>query len=84
MRSAKGARAGWTITRGSPVPIPAGASGKCKYDDSEHAGGDTKNRLVDTTIRLDKGSYVVHFVSDDSHSANEWNASSPADGTHWG
>ena len=55
-----------------------------KYDDSEHAGGDTKNRLVDATIRLDKGSYVVHFVSDDSHSADEWNASSPADSKHWG
>ena len=55
-----------------------------KYDDTEHAGGDTKNRLVDRSIRLEKGSYVVHYLSDDSHSADEWNSASPADGKHWG
>jgi hypothetical protein len=55
-----------------------------RYDDTEHAGGDPKNRLSDTTIRLDKGNYVVHYISDDSHSADEWNASSPSDGKHWG
>ena len=30
-----------------------------RYDDTEGAGGDPKNRLVDTTVRLDKGSYIV-------------------------
>jgi hypothetical protein len=55
-----------------------------EYDATEPAGGDRKNRLVDTTIHLDKGSYVVHYVSDDSHSAEEWNAPAPPDGRHWG
>lgn len=55
-----------------------------RYADTEHGGGDSKNRLVDTTVRLEPGSYVVHYVSDDSHSADEWNASAPADGRHWG
>ena len=55
-----------------------------RYDDTERAGGDRKNRLVDTTMHLDKGSYVVHYITDDSHSADEWNASAPPDGRHWG
>ena len=55
-----------------------------RYNDTEGAGGDPKNRLVDTTVRLDKGSYIVHYISDDSHSAEEWNASAPADGRRWG
>jgi hypothetical protein len=55
-----------------------------RYDDTEGAGGDPKNRLVDTTVRLDAGRYVAHYVSDDSHSAEEWNASAPADSRRWG
>ena len=51
---------------------------------TESAGGDQKNRLVDTTIHLDKGNYVVHYLSDDSHSADEWNATAPRDGRRWG
>jgi len=55
-----------------------------RYGDTSSAGGDPKNRLVDTVIHLDKGSYVLHFISDDSHSYGDWNASAPADGAHWG
>jgi hypothetical protein len=55
-----------------------------RYASTEGAGGDPKNRLVDTTIRLDKGSYVVHYISDGSHSTGEWNASAPPDGRRWG
>ena len=55
-----------------------------EYDATEPAGGDRKNRLVDTTIHLDKGSYVVHYVTDDSHSAEEWNAPAPPDAQRWG
>jgi hypothetical protein len=55
-----------------------------RYEDTEHAGGDPKNRLVDTKLHLEKGSYIVHYVSDGSHSADEWNAAAPADGRHWG
>ncbi len=55
-----------------------------RYDETEGAGGDPKNRLVDTTVRLEKGRYLVHYVSDSSHSAEGWNAGAPADGRHWG
>ncbi len=55
-----------------------------RYDDTEPAGGDRKNRLIDTTIHLEKGSYIVHYVSDDSHSPDAWNAAAPADGRRWG
>ena len=51
---------------------------------SEHAGGAAKNRLVDRVIRLEAGSYMVNFVSDDSHSYDEWNAAPPLDPEHWG
>ena len=55
-----------------------------RYADTESAGGDAKNRLVDRTIHLEKGDYVVHYVSDDSHSYDDWNAAAPSDGQHWG
>ena len=55
-----------------------------RYEETEHAGGDAKNRLVDRTIHLEKGDYVVHYVSDDSHSADGFNASAPPDAKRWG
>ena len=55
-----------------------------EYDATEAAGGDRKNRLADTTLHLDQGNYVVHYLSDDSHSAAEWNAAAPPDGRRWG
>jgi len=55
-----------------------------EYDATNPAGGDRKNRVVDTTIHLDQGNYIVHYLSDDSHSAQEWNATAPPDGRRWG
>jgi hypothetical protein len=57
---------------------------KMEYDETRHAGGDKKNRLVDKVIHLDKGNYVVHFVTDDTHSYRDWNSSPPFDPEHWG
>jgi hypothetical protein len=54
-----------------------------RYADTQHAGGDPKNRLVDRVIHLDKGDYVVHYVSDDSHAYHDWNAAA-SDARHWG
>jgi hypothetical protein len=54
------------------------------YGETEHAGGDNKNRLVSTVIHLDKGSYVVYFVTDGSHSYRDWNAAPPFDPERWG
>ncbi len=55
-----------------------------RYDDTESAGGDSKNRLVDRVVHLDRGSYTVYYVTDDSHSAEKWNAAAPSDGRRWG
>jgi hypothetical protein len=55
-----------------------------RYRDTEHAGGNSKNRLVDTTISLRRGNYVVYFVTDDSHSFDDWNARAPYDEEGWG
>jgi hypothetical protein len=70
---------GWITSAGSRKRV-----WEMRYGDTEGAGGDPKNRLVDTIVRLDKGSYIVHYISDDSHSAGEWNAAAPADGRRWG
>jgi hypothetical protein len=55
-----------------------------RHQDTEHAGGDRKNRFVDATISLRRGSYVVYFVTDDSHSYDDWNAREPFDEEGWG
>jgi len=55
-----------------------------EYRETEPAGGHAKNRRVDRTIRLEKGEYVLRYVSDDSHSYNNWNVSAPQDAAHWG
>ena len=55
-----------------------------KYSGTEHAGGAEKNRMVDKIIHLDKGSYMVYFVSDGSHNYHDWNAPPPYDQEHWG
>ena len=70
---------GWITRAGSRSHV-----WEMRYQDTEPAGGDRKNRIVDTTVRLQPGSYVVHYVTDDSHSADDWNAAAPADGRHWG
>lgn len=54
------------------------------YRMTEPAGGARKNRMFDETIILDKGEYVVYFVTDGSHSFKDWNAARPRDPSHWG
>ncbi len=54
------------------------------YSMTFHAGGGRKNRVVNTTMMLDKGDYTLHYVSDDSHSYNDWNTDPPDDTTMWG
>lgn len=58
----------WTMTR----------------SESDHAGGAEKNRLVDRVVHLEAGDYMVYFVTDDSHSFEEWNSAPPIDQDHWG
>ncbi|MCG3121536.1 MAG: hypothetical protein ALAOOOJD_04670 [bacterium] len=54
------------------------------FDETEHAGGASKNRLFDGTRRLEAGSYLAYFVTDGSHSYVDWNSSAPYDQEHWG
>ena len=50
----------------------------------EHAGGSKKNWMVEEKINLEKGSYIAYYISDGSHSYEEWNASNPFDRARWG
>ncbi len=52
--------------------------------DTEHAGGADKNRMVDKIIHLKKGSYIIYYTTDGSHSYNDWNSSPPYDIERWG
>lgn len=51
---------------------------------TRHAGGADKNRQATATITLEKGKYRVFFVTDDSHSFEDFNASPPDDPERWG
>lgn len=55
-----------------------------KYRKTEHAGGGIKNRKFDGTLTLPAGDYIVHFVSDDSHSNEKWNQMPPHDPAYYG
>jgi hypothetical protein len=57
---------------------------KMRYRDTRHAGGNSKNRMVDEVITLEPGEYIVHYQTDDSHSYEEWNAPAPQDPEFWG
>lgn len=54
------------------------------YNRTRHAGGADKNRLVDDIITLAAGSYIVHYITDDSHSYQEWNNTPPYNPARWG
>jgi len=54
------------------------------YRMTERAGGATKNRMVNATVVLDEGEYVLHYMTDDSHAFNDWNADPPRDRENWG
>jgi hypothetical protein len=55
-----------------------------RYNETGYAGGDKKNRMVDQVIHLNRGSYIVHFVTDGSHSYRHWNAAPPYEPERWG
>lgn len=57
---------------------------KMDYMNTGYAGGAKKNLQVDEVIMLKKGSYIVSYVSDDSHSTDRWNALPPDDLQFWG
>lgn len=54
------------------------------FNDTKYAGGGNKNRIADEIVHLEKGNYIAHFVTDDSHSYREWNTSPPILEEFWG
>ncbi len=54
------------------------------YSMTFHAGGARKNRMVNTSIMLERGEYMLHYQSDDSHSHRRWNMDPPEDQEYWG
>lgn len=53
-------------------------------DNTVHAGGDQKNRKFNDIIHFEKGKYILHYVSDDSHSYLSWNEAPPYEQDLWG
>jgi len=54
------------------------------FYDTEHAGGGSKNRVIDEDIHLKKGHYIVNYITDDSHSYRDWNTDAPDEQEFWG
>jgi len=52
--------------------------------DAREAGGAEKNILTSSRLHLNKGSYVLYCITDDSHSAADWNAAPPYDPLNYG
>jgi hypothetical protein len=44
---------------------------------TDPAGGAEKNKLVTDRLDLPKGDYLLYYVTDDSHSYDDWNAAPP-------
>ncbi len=55
-----------------------------KYRDTDEAGGASKNRRYDRILHFEPGSYIVYFVTDDSHSYDHFNQRSPDEPEAWG
>jgi hypothetical protein len=54
------------------------------FRNTEHAGGAQKNRMYDGPLDLPRGTYIAHYISDDSHSFGHWNDSAPYEPEAWG
>ncbi|MFA5831932.1 MAG: hypothetical protein WDA22_00515 [Bacteroidota bacterium] len=55
-----------------------------KYSNTEYAGGASKNVVFSGDVRLTKGNYELSFVTDDSHSREDWNSKPPYDPFNYG
>lgn len=51
---------------------------------SYHCGGGNKNRLFIDIINLKPGNYSLNYISDDSHSFDDWNVDEPIYPQFWG
>lgn len=53
-------------------------------DNTRPAGGDDRNRVHESLIRVPAGTYVVHFRTDFSHAFGDFDDDHPLDGEAWG
>ncbi len=51
---------------------------------SESAGGHKKNIKYNDIVHLEKGQYILRYISDDSHSYLAWNEAPPYEQELWG
>lgn len=51
---------------------------------TSHAGGASKNRMIDEVITLPRGNYVAYYETDGSHSYRDWNSDPPYDEASYG
>lgn len=70
---------GWLERTGTTAPV-----WQMRFERTRHAGGALKNRVLIETAVLPAGSYTLHYLSDDSHSFEHWNARPPARPQDWG
>lgn len=54
------------------------------YENSQPAGGAGKNRLEVAFLELDPGLYTLTYVTDGSHSFEDWNSKRPTYPERWG
>ena len=68
--------------------IEAASSGRTvwrmMHQNTRHAGGAEKNRMVVDLIVLPAGDYVLRYRTDDSHSHDGWNSTAPPDTENYG
>jgi hypothetical protein len=55
-----------------------------EFRDTDEAGGAYKNRRYDRVLHFEPGSYIVYFVTDDSHSYDNFNEKAPDEEEAWG
>ncbi len=54
------------------------------FDQSFHASGGLKNRMMIGLLDLKAGRYKLKYKSDDSHSVESYNSKPPQDSSYWG
>ncbi|MEJ1241464.1 two-component regulator propeller domain-containing protein [Chryseolinea sp. T2] len=48
-----------------------------EFESTHHAGGGIKNRVVVAPVKLEAGSYLLRYKTDDSHAYGNWNEQAP-------
>jgi hypothetical protein len=70
---------GWIVDRNDRFRV-----WEMKPSNVRHAGGAKKNIRYDGRVTLDAGDYVLYYITDDSHSAADWNNQPPYDPLNYG